>query len=125
MKEGKGTYYFDKENNFSGHWKNNIPHGEGVLIQKGEKKMEGLFRYGKFIKEEKLDEKSKKKKEEKHKHRKHSHSHESKGHKSKNKIKHSESNENNESEKNKDTQVKEKKLADIDGIPGVCTKKKI
>ena len=41
MKEGKGTYYFDKENNFSGHWKNNVPHGEGVLNQDGEKKNGG------------------------------------------------------------------------------------
>ena len=58
MREGKGTYYFDKDNNFSGYWKNNIPHGDGILID-GEKKLEGLFRYGKFIKEEKVENKEK------------------------------------------------------------------
>ena len=91
-----------------------------MLTQAGEKKLEGVFRYGKFVKEEKIDEKSKKKNSEKHKHRKHSHSHDSK----KNKMKQSESNDNYDSEKNKDIQVKEPKLPDIDGIPGVCTKKK-
>jgi len=39
-------------------------------------------------------------------------------------MKQSESNDNYDSEKNKDIQVKEPKLPDIDGIPGVCTKKK-
>ena len=116
MREGKGTYYFDKDNNFSGYWKNNIPHGDGILID-GEKKLEGLFRYGKFIKEEKVEgkEKDKKKKSsDRHKHKKHSH-------KSKKKAKQSESDEN--SNDNKDN--KEKKLVEIDGIPGVATKKKI
>ena len=61
MREGKGTYYFDKENNFSGHWKNNVPLGDGVLTQNGEKKLEGEFRYGKFIREKKLEEKKVKK----------------------------------------------------------------
>ena len=132
MREGKGTYYFDKENNFHGHWKNNIPHGSGILTQNGEKKLEGEFRYGKFIREEKIEDKKSKKSNEKHKHRKHSH--DNKSHKSKNKIKHLESdnntntigNNNNSDDNNtRNSKEREKKLEDIDGIPGVCTKKKI
>ena len=94
MREGKGTYYFDKDNNFSGHWKNNVPLGDGV------------------------------KSGEKHKHHR-KHSHDSRSHKSKNKIKHIESENNTNENKDSEDNSREKKLEDIDGIPGVVTKKKI
>ena len=40
MRNGKGTYHFGEKDNFKGKWKNNLPHGEGVLTLKN-KKIEG------------------------------------------------------------------------------------
>ena len=51
--------------------------------------------------------------------------HISRSHKSKNKIKHIESENNTNENKDSEDNSREKKLEDIDGIPGVVTKKKI
>ena len=49
MRNGKGVYHFGEKNKLEGEWKNNLPHGEGILTYEN-KKIEGEFRYGKFIK---------------------------------------------------------------------------
>ena len=48
-REGFGIYHFNKIDYFEGKWINNLPHGEGKLIMEG-KIIEGLFRFGKIIK---------------------------------------------------------------------------
>ena len=49
MRNGKGVYHFGEKNKIDGKWKNNLPHGEGILTYDN-KKIEGEFRYGKIIK---------------------------------------------------------------------------
>ena len=48
-REGLGVYHFGEENYFEGKWLNNLPHGVGKICKDG-KIVEGLFRFGKFIK---------------------------------------------------------------------------
>ena len=48
-KEGFGIYHFGENNYFEGKWINNLPHGVGKINIDG-KKIEGLFRFGKIIK---------------------------------------------------------------------------
>ena len=129
MRNGKGTYHFGEKDSFKGKWQNNLPHGEGVLTLKN-KKVEGEFRFGKFIKEKSGEEatqkKSKKDKKSsdngKHKHHKHNHD---KNHSKKSKSKINDESDNNKS-KNKDddsNSANDKKPVEIDGIPGICVKK--
>jgi hypothetical protein len=51
-REGYGVYHFGEDNYFDGKWLNNLPHGMGKLKINGEK-VEGLFRFGKMIKNNK------------------------------------------------------------------------
>jgi hypothetical protein len=51
-REGYGVYHFGEDNYFDGKWLNNLPHGIGKLKINGEK-VEGLFRFGKMIKNNK------------------------------------------------------------------------
>ena len=55
MKNGKGIYRFGEKNKIEVIWKNNLPHGEGI-INYGDKKIEGEFRYGKLIKGQNAEE---------------------------------------------------------------------
>ena len=48
-REGFGTYYFGENYYFEGKWINNLPHGEGKINKDGTI-IEGLFRFGKIIK---------------------------------------------------------------------------
>ena len=48
-REGYGTYHFGENNYYEGKWLNNLPHGEGKYIKDGNI-VEGLFRFGKIIK---------------------------------------------------------------------------
>ena len=113
-------------------WKNNLPHGEGVITF-DDKKVEGEFRYGKLIKggnaQDEISSPKKKRKgrksqdDGKHKSHKHRHSHD-KSSKKNNKRKHSEADKNeNKDKENGSNDDKAKHLADIDGIPGICVKK--
>jgi len=49
IREGYGTYYFGENNYYEGKWLNNLPHGEGKYNINGNL-IEGLFRYGRIIK---------------------------------------------------------------------------
>ena len=132
MRNGKGVYHFGEKNKIEGIWKNNFPHGEGVLTY-DDKKIEGEFRYGKLIKGQNAQEeisspkknrKHKKSEENKHKNHKHRHSHDK--NKKNKKSKHNEESDknNDEKEKDKDSNNENKNnLEEIDGIPGICVKK--
>ena len=124
MRNGKGVYHFGEKNKIDGKWKNNLPHGEGILTYDN-KKIEGEFRYGKLIKEQevKKDKKHRKSSGGEHKHHKHDHhSHEHKSHKKKSENKLNE--DNDKKKQDEDTTDKnEKKPVEIDCIPGICAKK--
>ena len=55
-KEGYGIYYFGDNSYYEGNWIDNSPHGEGKLCHNG-KVIEGLFRFGKFIKKKNINKK--------------------------------------------------------------------
>ena len=134
MRNGKGVYHFGEKNKLDGMWKNNLPHGEGVITY-DDKKIEGEFRYGKLVKgqngQDEISSPKKKRKgrksqdDGKHKSHKHRHSHD-KSSKKVNKRKHSEGDKNKIEMKDKENgsnDDKDKQLPEIDGIPGICVKK--
>ena len=47
VREGNGVYSFGA-NLYDGHWINNMPHGEGTLLNDG-LRIVGVFRYGKMV----------------------------------------------------------------------------
>ena len=50
IKNGFGTFFWDDNKFYEGQWVNNKQHGKGKISYSGEEK-EGIFRYGKIIKE--------------------------------------------------------------------------
>jgi len=54
-KEGFGKYNWNENCYYEGEWVNNKQHGNGVYYKDG-KKIKGIFRYGKYIKNEEGDE---------------------------------------------------------------------
>ena len=132
MRNGKGVYHFGENDKIDVTWKNNLPHGKGILTYNG-KVIEGEFRFGKLVKGEISSSKKVKKHKKsfddhKHKHHKHRPSHSTDNKHKKNKHRHSEDkNSNNEKNKDKDSNscnTKEKELVEIDCIPRICVKKK-
>ena len=61
-KEGFGTYHFGPDNYYEGKWLNNLPHGQGKYKAKGTV-VEGLFRFGKIIRNKKNTKNTKESKE--------------------------------------------------------------
>ena len=53
MKKGFGKYYWDENKYYIGQWLNNKLHGKGTLHYEG-KEVNGTFRFGKIIKENKI-----------------------------------------------------------------------
>ena len=121
MRNGKGVYHFGDKNKIEGNWKNNLPHGEGIITYNNQK-VEGEFRYGKLIKGQNIKEdKNKKNKSssEDKKHKSHKHHHD----KDKNKSKSKEKNKKNKDEGKDSNNNKDNSPVEIDGIPGICVKK--
>lgn len=54
-KEGFGKFIWNKDCYYEGEWVNNKQHGNGVYYKNG-KKIKGIFRYGKYVKNEEGDE---------------------------------------------------------------------
>ena len=50
MKNGNGKFIWNENKYYDGQWVNNKQHGKGVIYYDG-KEIEGMFRYGKIIKE--------------------------------------------------------------------------
>ena len=54
-KEGFGKFVWNKDCYYEGEWVNNKQHGNGIYFKNG-KKIKGIFRYGKYVKNEEGDE---------------------------------------------------------------------
>ena len=50
MKNGKGKFFWNDNKYYDGQWVNNRQHGKGLIYYDG-KEVEGIFRFGKIIKE--------------------------------------------------------------------------
>ena len=50
MKNGNGKFIWNENKYYDGQWVNNKQHGKGLIYYDG-KEIEGMFRYGKIIKE--------------------------------------------------------------------------
>ena len=54
MKKGFGKFYWNEDKYYEGQWLNNKQHGKGIIHYNG-KEINGTFRFGKIIKENKIE----------------------------------------------------------------------
>ena len=54
MKTGFGKFYWNEDKFYEGQWLNNRQHGKGMIHNEG-KEINGIFRFGKIIKENKVE----------------------------------------------------------------------
>ena len=54
MKNGNGKFFWNENKYYEGQWVNNKQHGKGIIFYNG-KEVEGIFRFGKIIKEKRED----------------------------------------------------------------------